>query len=542
MGALLQKPPTSAEPITSIKYQPMTPNEAFIESLRASDGQPRFPSPSFVNSNVREQETEKPPNNNPQKKGKYHASDEWKFAGWIVTGSLALIFYFWWAFIGNFAEHLNDPLFKYGCLPTFVLWAGLSMFVTCKIPFGKGWVFSGWLAFFLVVVLGFSIFFAYSRGDASMFLTNHRAKVILATIVTIIFVPPCIFLWYQALRSAAVGSDSKPSIQSPEKISPSIDVHAATIPTPLATAAPTTQPSNPTPTTTPSTVPVKPVTQPLTLKELFDTDFPTGSVSNELTMKSAKDGTVFKIPYRVVTDFTARTKFIAFYVPSSANTFDICCALPQQIQTVFDAVEKSIEITATDPGNAPTSLKELVFTGRIFIYCEDSLSHQQLATIQSVFSQNKAEVQFRDQTYWILHCNDKRELPDRSAPELPPLNPTPTTKLSDGRTIVNVSAGYLCGLFNGQLNNKGQKLVAPFIGKMIKISGTVQEILDSSTQIAVFVKENASDVVVDLYFSVNWRDKIDIVKKGDNITVVGEIESVRHAHGMDLIKCELTDS
>jgi len=177
-------------------------------------------------------------------------------------------------------------------------------------------------------------------------------------------------------------------------------------------------------------------TQPLTLKNLFDTDFPSGSVSNTITMKSVRDGTIFSIPYRVVTDFTARTKFIAFYVPSSPSAFDICCALPPQIQTVFDAIEKSIEITATDSGNAPTTLKDLAFTGRSFIYCEDNFSFLQLATIESAFSERNTAVQFRGQTYWVLHCNDKRELPNPApaailAPaihdQLPSIEPPPSS-------------------------------------------------------------------------------------------------------------------
>jgi hypothetical protein len=153
-----------------------------------------------------------------------------------------------------------------------------------------------------------------------------------------------------------------------------------------------------------------PPTPPLTLKELFDTDFPTGGVTNTVTLKSRKDGPAITVPFFVVTDFIARTKFIAFYVPSFPDIFAVCCSLPHMIRVVFETTDKSIEIKTTDSVNTPTALKDLAFTGRIYIYYEDDLSFQQLATIQAAFSEQNVDVQFRGPAYLALHRHEKREL------------------------------------------------------------------------------------------------------------------------------------
>lgn len=139
-----------------------------------------------------------------------------------------------------------------------------------------------------------------------------------------------------------------------------------------------------------------------TLRELFDSDFPSGSVASELT--ATKDGVQFKIPYRVVTDFHSRTKLLAFFVPFSPDAFDHCEMLANNLQLPLDAINKSLSMSMTSPGDsARTDLRELTFSGRVFIYHENHFSLQERASLESLFSSNNAAVQFRSEAHRALH-------------------------------------------------------------------------------------------------------------------------------------------
>jgi len=163
---------------------------------------------------------------------------------------------------------------------------------------------------------------------------------------------------------------------------------------------------------TPSTIPDKPTSRPLTLKELFDTDFTSGGCNSEFTL-TLKDGTKRIIPYRVLTDFLSRTKYLAFYVPDAPDAMGQCKYLAANLQMPFDAVSKAIEVTMYDAGGmSKTEYKDLVFTGRVFLYHETYFSLAQLAELEAFFIENKAAVEFRGHAYLVLHWHEKRVLPN----------------------------------------------------------------------------------------------------------------------------------
>jgi hypothetical protein len=142
---------------------------------------------------------------------------------------------------------------------------------------------------------------------------------------------------------------------------------------------------------------------PRTVKEHFDSDFTTGDVSNSMKLWM-NDGKTYLLPYRVVTDFIARSKFLAFYVPDAPNAMYLCKALAENLQAPLDAVNQSLSMILTD-GVAQTSLADLTFSGRVFIYHENLFSLQELATIESYFQSKGAAVEFRGIRYvasrWI---------------------------------------------------------------------------------------------------------------------------------------------
>lgn len=125
---------------------------------------------------------------------------------------------------------------------------------------------------------------------------------------------------------------------------------------------------------------------------------------------------------------------------------------------------------------------------------------------------------------------------------LPSMPGAATTKLSDGRTIVNASPEYLCGFFKNHMHIQAQKLVAPFIGEWIKITGRVENIVDHSPHfLSVRLTEYLQlKLTVFIYFESVWRHKLEQFKPGDQMTLIGRIDMVQEM-SMDLKKCELLD-
>lgn len=104
-----------------------------------------------------------------------------------------------------------------------------------------------------------------------------------------------------------------------------------------------------------------------------------------------------RIFYNLIHDYGSRSKFIAFYVPRSKYTFEICKSLAEVYNQYLDI---PIEI---ESGNAfhpvPTKAGELVFTGRIFIYYEVALSLAQLGEIGTIFESQNINAEFRGDSY-----------------------------------------------------------------------------------------------------------------------------------------------
>ena len=230
---------------------------------------------------------------------------------------------------------------------------------------------------------------------------------------------------------------------------------------------------------------------PLTLKNLFDTDFPSGSFGSEITFTSKLDGSTWKIPYRVVTDFSSRTKYLAFYVADSPDAFDRCKILAANLQLPFEAIDKSVYMAMTDAGGTSiTESKDLVFTGRVYIYYESPFSLNQLAILESIFAEKKAAVEFRGQAYLVLHWHDKRQLPD--------IQPT-TNKSAGSPTSERHISDENRAIFKENLSaDAGQKFVIACIA------------FDDDKEVVAFAKELGSVLMKCGWVGQFYLDNFDI--------------------------------
>lgn len=164
----------------------------------------------------------------------------------------------------------------------------------------------------------------------------------------------------------------------------------------------------PTPVPTPAYYPT-----PLTLRQLFDTDFDerdTGQVT-DAGLTNASTGKSVTFTLRECLDPTDNAKFIAVYAPDSTDSFGALWDLPRHIPSILREWEQRYQIGTKLPGEtSSTWSRNMVFGGRVYIYYENDFSLQQLAEIEKRFREHHYFVQFRGQDYLVLHWNEKRRV------------------------------------------------------------------------------------------------------------------------------------
>lgn len=116
-----------------------------------------------------------------------------------------------------------------------------------------------------------------------------------------------------------------------------------------------------------------------TLKECFETDFKSGAVFNTFTLKVNNEKT-FDVKVMMYQEHFSNAKFLTFYIPENDCPLDICSHLITDLPRSF-AIGKDIISYVGMYGEKGLSNENLVFTGRVFFYCESEMeekSFQQL--------------------------------------------------------------------------------------------------------------------------------------------------------------------
>lgn len=139
--------------------------------------------------------------------------------------------------------------------------------------------------------------------------------------------------------------------------------------------------------------------KPPTLMDLFNKDFSNmGGLTDKGFDLRSSDGETIHVNWRVVMDFSGKSDFVAFYIPSADHGFDSCLALADMVRPMITDLSKRIEVTGGDSGGV-TSSRELTFSGRVFVYHEWPLSNKQKADIIEAYSAKGLDIQFRGIDY-----------------------------------------------------------------------------------------------------------------------------------------------
>lgn len=141
-------------------------------------------------------------------------------------------------------------------------------------------------------------------------------------------------------------------------------------------------------------------------EKLFKSDF------NNYMRQSGEDTFVtenkegkrsLRVLHELCYDFQGKSKFLGFYIPSSPDSYKLCVFLSEEYKKIINDLESKTEVTGGHVTEfSMTSGKDLVFTGRIYIYHEDSFSHQQLAELEQLYKSKGLSVLFRGTEYFIM--------------------------------------------------------------------------------------------------------------------------------------------
>jgi hypothetical protein len=111
------------------------------------------------------------------------------------------------------------------------------------------------------------------------------------------------------------------------------------------------------------------------------------------------------------------------------------------------------------------------------------------------------------------------------------------------RVIIHETPDVLVGIYKNHVSIQADKLIESYVGKSIHVSGLVSDVYDSTADITVVLRlgeglENY--LLVFCRFPTLWRDRVEILRRRQTVTILGEINSVE-TDNIRLINCELAD-
>lgn len=99
------------------------------------------------------------------------------------------------------------------------------------------------------------------------------------------------------------------------------------------------------------------------------------------------------------------------------------------------------------------------------------------------------------------------------------------------RIFVDVPPAYLTGLLKDRLEIHGQKLVEPYIGKWLRVTGAVKNVvnsIDGNSVIMSLDPVTAIDLILLLVkFDIKWQDRVHTLRENQQISVIGKIVTIQ---------------
>jgi hypothetical protein len=138
-----------------------------------------------------------------------------------------------------------------------------------------------------------------------------------------------------------------------------------------------------------------------TLLSLMDTSFPR---LNKLWGKPVihfEDNFSLQITSALYFDlFTSGAKFLGFYVPRSPRVLEVFSAIASHATELGDALgDGGLKIVCKAPGENPQTVSDLTYSGKVYLYHEDDLTHKQMADVEEIFKSQHLAVVLRGRDF-----------------------------------------------------------------------------------------------------------------------------------------------
>lgn len=161
--------------------------------------------------------------------------------------------------------------------------------------------------------------------------------------------------------------------------------------------------------------------EPSSLETLFDTDFPYANIGRAFQLAPANNVKLTVIvKSRLFLDFDARSEILSLYVPYQTDSdlsFIIAGGMAERVAEIVDPnsdINKQFELNSSlsHPGESTgTPSKDLLFSGRLYLYVENELTDTQKAIIENQYTAHNIAVEIRGSSWEALHASDKRPFP-----------------------------------------------------------------------------------------------------------------------------------
>jgi hypothetical protein len=116
-------------------------------------------------------------------------------------------------------------------------------------------------------------------------------------------------------------------------------------------------------------------------------------------------------------------------------------------------------------------------------------------------------------------------------------NPRTRRKSYTNRTVTE-----LLGLFSGRTITQGNRLLEPYTGLFMKVTGQVGMVTTYGQKGGVVLRTTATGGAVDARFENGWTDALGRINTNDTVTIHGRIADHQNGQQLYLVDCELEDT
>jgi hypothetical protein len=148
-----------------------------------------------------------------------------------------------------------------------------------------------------------------------------------------------------------------------------------------------------------------------TLEDLYKTDFNLLSLEQPILTLAKNDSNGLNImiesKLRIWYDFASRVDFIAVYIPpvrdSRIEVMQLINAILDRVPELYSKLKSDISAAAGAPGVAMEQSANLIFSGRVFLYTDNSISIIDLGKLTEAYEKKGIHIQMRGYDYWFAN-------------------------------------------------------------------------------------------------------------------------------------------